>query len=94
VLDALKREIHEETGLTVQDAQFVRYGELIGNANFCAGRHMVFLDFLSRSFSGDIRLEKRELDGYEWIPIAEALGKQLTPPTRELLGYLTRPANT
>jgi len=83
LIEALKREILEETGLHILDSDFLRIGESICDEGFLDGkRHMVFIDFVCTKYDGQVVLDDRELKDYKWINLESALNINLTPATK------------
>jgi nucleoside triphosphatase len=84
ILDALRREIKEETNLDVRDIKFVCHQEFIYDEAFAKPRHYVFLDYACRTDSEDVRLNE-EAQSYEWVTLEEALTLPIDPYTRKLI---------
>jgi ribosomal protein S18 acetylase RimI-like enzyme len=68
-LGALRREIREETSLT--DIEIVAPCIVEGGQH--EGRDILFVDYVCRYISGDIRLDEREHDDWRWIDAAGRL---------------------
>ena len=87
--DALRREIHEETGLSLNDYKLLRVGERICPPSYRDGfQHLVYLDFLCDKWSGKMRLDKRELSHGLWVKPEDALARlPLSDGTRDLLQF-------
>lgn len=86
MLTALRREVFEETGLTIHEPEFLRIGESILPEKFRDGSwHLIFIDFIVKGFDGTVKLDEREFDCYKWVSLDEALQMDLTPPTRDAL---------
>ena len=95
-VDALRREIKEETNLDVDDIQFVLVQDCIHSHEFYRDEHFVLLNYTCRcvegsspSLSGEGSVPKvtlnEEATRFRWLPIDEALGLALNTPTRVLL---------
>lgn len=81
LLDALKREIHEETGLTVESAP-----ELLGAQDIFvppAGLHVVRLTYILKG-DGEVVIS-HEHQGTRWVTRKEALKLRLDPYLRSIL---------
>lgn len=68
LLEALEREIREETGLALQEAKFVCYQEFVYDPCFWEERHFIFFDFLCRVSPGEVRLND-EAEEYAWVDL-------------------------
>jgi nucleoside triphosphatase len=82
--DALRREMMEETGLTIHDIQFALLQEFIFDEQFHKRRHFIFLDFVCKTDSYDVVLDS-ESQRYVWVSLEEALGLPLDSYTRRLI---------
>ncbi len=71
--NALKREIKEETGLRIKVIKLVILLESIFSKEYKKKQHMIFLDYLCRTGSSTVKLDKRELQEYRWIKPTKAL---------------------
>ncbi|OGY25057.1 MAG: hypothetical protein A2Y57_02510 [Candidatus Woykebacteria bacterium RBG_13_40_7b] len=67
------RETKEETGLEIEPIEIINFGEMIEPPEFYEPRHLIYFHFLSKIKSGKIKLDQRELVGYEWLDPEEAL---------------------
>jgi phosphoglycolate phosphatase-like HAD superfamily hydrolase/ADP-ribose pyrophosphatase YjhB (NUDIX family) len=83
-LDALRREILEETGLQLAEPRFVMVQDSIDSDEFHRPEHMLLLNYLARSAGGEVRLDA-EADEFRWLTPAEAGRLPLNLPTRVLL---------
>ena len=84
---ALRREISEETALSVRDIEFVSLQEFIFDQAFHEeGRHFIFIDFMCQTDAGedDVVLND-EAQEYVWVSVDEALALPIEPYTRRLL---------
>jgi nucleoside triphosphatase len=88
---ALRREIEEETGLTIHSIEFASLQEFVYDEAFHEQRHFIFIDFVCRTDAGeDTVVLNEEGQGYTWVPLDEALGLPLEPYTRRLIQNLER----
>lgn len=78
---ALKREIKEETGLDVNRPKFLCLWEFIEGDNFWKKKHMLFLNFLVKTTSTKVKLNK-EAEDYIWATPKEALKLPLEKYTK------------
>lgn len=72
MVDALKREVKEETNLDIDDIEFVCFQEFIHDDRFWQRRHFIFFDFAARTDSTDVVLND-EAQEYMWVDLDEAL---------------------
>src|SRR5215469_14729563 len=62
LLDALRREVREETSVEIGRADFLRLSESIRDPCFGDGTaHVILIDYLVREFRGEPVLDLREL---------------------------------
>ena len=88
---ALRREISEETALSIRDIEFVSLQEFIFDQAFHEeGRHFIFIDFMCQTDAGedDVVLND-EAEEYVWVSVDEALTIPIEPYTRRLLEKAT-----
>jgi nucleoside triphosphatase len=69
--EALKREIREETGLELLQAEFLCYQEFIFNESFWEKRHFLFFDFICR-VKGEVVTLNEEAQDYVWVDFEQA----------------------
>jgi nucleoside triphosphatase len=90
--NALKREIREEAGLDVFDIRPLMTQEAIFSSEFWKPRHFIFFDFVCKSGTQSVELDKVELQSYVWTKPVDALGLKLDSFTRRMvkqfLGHL------
>lgn len=85
LVQAITREIHEETCLEIAPLGLAGYREIILSDEVAGrGRHFVILPFAARWLSGEIILNE-ELKDARWMPIAES---QALPTTEGLFEIL------
>lgn len=91
LLDALRREIKEETGIVVSDAEVLRVSESIFEKSYRDGTwHLIFIDFVCRDFDPSLQLDNRELTCVRWVPVESATDLPLSATTRATLDYFLR----
>ena len=66
--DALKREIQEETGLTLVKANYLCFQEFVFDDCFWEKKHFIFFDFVCRVEDGLVQLNE-EAEDYAWVDI-------------------------
>jgi nucleoside triphosphatase len=83
---ALRREIKEETGLSIYDIEFASLQEFIFDETFHEKRHFLFIDFVCRTDAdaGAVVLND-EAQEYVWVSVEEALTLPIDPYTRRLI---------
>ena len=72
IVDAVKREVKEETNLDVYDIEFVCFQEFIYDEQFWERSHFIFFDFACRTDATDVILNP-EAEEYVWVSLDEAL---------------------
>ena len=84
-VEALKRELKEETNLDVSDIEFVLVQDCIGSKEFYRDAHFVLLNYRCRAREPlEVQLND-EAQEFRWVPLPEALKMNLNTPTRILL---------
>jgi len=82
--EALKREILEETGLSVYDIRLIGLKECIYSSEFHDKKHFIFIDYICHTDSSDVILND-EAEEYEWADMDNIEKYDLGGFTRELL---------
>jgi ADP-ribose pyrophosphatase YjhB (NUDIX family) len=91
LVDAIKREIKEETGITVEISRPLGFDEDYEPNKHGEITHYVFLVFLAEYVSGKIKADD-DIEKLEWIPKERLADIELNKPTVKLfkkMGYLT-----
>jgi phosphoglycolate phosphatase-like HAD superfamily hydrolase/ADP-ribose pyrophosphatase YjhB (NUDIX family) len=83
-LDALRREMREETALEIDDIQFAIVQDCINSPEFQRPEHFLLLNYVALARSTAVRLND-EAEDFLWLDPAEALSLDLNQPTRVLL---------
>lgn len=83
-LDALTREVLEETNLHISDIEFVLNQDCIASPEFMHPEHFILLNYVARA-NGTIVQLNDEAEEFTWLTPAEALNLPLNSPTRVLL---------
>lgn len=84
-IEALRREIKEETNLDIDEIELVLVQDCIHSTEFYRDAHFVLLNYTCRALPGtDVKLndEARE---FRWLPMQEALKLPLNQPTQALI---------
>jgi phosphoglycolate phosphatase-like HAD superfamily hydrolase/ADP-ribose pyrophosphatase YjhB (NUDIX family) len=90
-LQALQREIKEETNLDIGDIVFVLVQDCIQSREFYRRAHFVLLNYTCRARGPqEVRLNE-EAQEFLWVTSAQAMEMPLNQPTRTLLEKATRP---
>ena len=91
MVEAVKREVKEETGLDVEVKEMLLTQEAIFASEFYKRKHFIFIDFLCRSKDQQVKLDQQELQDYIWVYPGAAYNLKLDSFTRKTLDkYLTR----
>jgi ADP-ribose pyrophosphatase YjhB (NUDIX family) len=83
--EAVKREIAEETALTIEPVELVAYREVVAHDdNGRVERHFVILPFAARWIAGEPRLNE-ELSDWCWVDPSEVAELPTTPGLAEVV---------
>ena len=83
-IDALCREVREETALEIEDIRFVMVQDSIDSPEFMRPEHFILLNYLARATGTEVLLND-EAEEFRWVSPAAALAMDLNQPTRILL---------
>lgn len=84
LLDAVKREFAEETGLTLTSIEYAQTQEAVLSPEFHKPAHMLLVDFLAESAAQDIA-PNEEIEAWAWVSLEEAATFPLNTFTRTLV---------
>jgi ADP-ribose pyrophosphatase YjhB (NUDIX family) len=84
-VDALRREIKEETDLEITDIEFVLVQDSIHSQEFYRDAHFVLLNYTCRCVGEPAVRLNDEAREFRWVIAAEALEMEVNIPTRKLL---------
>ncbi|MDP7049167.1 MAG: NUDIX domain-containing protein [Verrucomicrobiota bacterium] len=88
-VEALRREVAEETSLQIADIEFVLSQDCINSAEFYRPEHFILLNYTCRcAGETDVTLNE-EAQTFCWVSESEALALALNKPTRTLLDAVT-----
>ncbi|MCX7870893.1 MAG: NUDIX domain-containing protein [bacterium] len=93
LIDALKREIFEETNLNIYNIKFITFFEAIEDKSFYKKNHMILFNYLAFTKNTDIKLNN-EIQDYIWVNYKEYklnVSKKLIIPntyTKELINIV------
>lgn len=82
LVEALKRELREEVGLSVEGAELLIIQEAIFSEEFYRRRHFIFFDYMCRSRSSSVKVDGVEIIGYKWVRPERALDMRIDTFTR------------
>lgn len=82
--DAVKREVKEETGLSVSNIEFSSVQESIFPKDYIEDRHLIMLDFYCQADSNEVVLNE-EIQNFKWLAPKEALNFNLNVSGRRLI---------
>jgi nucleoside triphosphatase len=82
--DALRREILEETGLEIEDLEWIGFQEFIHDPAFWKERHFIFFDYACKTRSTRVTLND-EAQEYAWVPLDKATTYPVEPYTRHAI---------
>lgn len=83
-VDALRREVREETGLALRDIRFVMVQDCVDPAEFHVPAHFLLLNYSAEAEEGSVVLND-EAQEHRWVTPGEARAMDLNGPTRILL---------
>lgn len=84
---ALRREVLEETGLTLDSIQFEMVQDCIQPPEFYKKAHFLLLNYTAKTSQEQVVLNE-EAEEYRWVSIDEALTMPLNTPTRILINHV------
>jgi phosphoglycolate phosphatase len=91
-VDALRRELKEETDLDIQDIEFVLVQDCIHSAEFYRDAHFLLLNYTCRCV-GEPRVSlNEEAQQFEWVTLEQAQAMDVNEPTRILLAAVRKRA--
>lgn len=89
-VDALVREMREETGLKIKPGKLLLVQDSINSTEFhVSGAHFLLLNYLATSSSNKVRLND-EAVSFLWIRPRQALSLHLNEPTRVLIRHVLK----
>jgi nucleoside triphosphatase len=84
MVDALIREVKEETDLDVYDIEFLCFQEFVYNNSFWKQRHFIFFDYVCRTDTTNARLNS-EAQSYIWVEPENALNLPIDTYTQRAI---------
>ena len=84
--DALKREVLEETGLSLSRTYWGPVQEAVMSPEFYKDAHFILLNFIALTEDTEVALND-EAQRYVWVTPEGALNYDLNAPTRVLLAF-------
>jgi phosphoglycolate phosphatase-like HAD superfamily hydrolase/ADP-ribose pyrophosphatase YjhB (NUDIX family) len=87
-VQALHREIREETGLDIVDVRFELAQDCIDSPEFYRAAHFILLNYTCRSVGSPAVCLNDEAEEWRWSALDEAAGLPLNQPTRTLLEHV------
>ena len=89
-VEALKREIMEETSLELKNIEPISFDEGISPEFFFKDKHFIYLNYLAELAGGEIT-KSDEMTEYLWVDPEETASLKITPSVRPLIDiYLER----
>jgi nucleoside triphosphatase len=80
--DAIEREVKEETGLDSVAEDLLIVQQAIYPKDYHKHEHYIFLDYVCRAKSTEVKLDGRELQSYIWVQPEAAIKLDLEEYTR------------
>jgi len=87
IQDALRREVLEETGVSIEVGEFAGVAEVVIRGGGSVRFHYIILDYFARIVSGEIRAASDALE-CRWIPLSELTDYDVTESLIERLKAL------
>ncbi len=84
MLEALRRELLEETGLAIRDERLILVQDCIDSPEFYKPAHFLLINYVAWTDGADVRLND-EAQSYRWIQPKDAFSLDLNSYTRRLL---------
>jgi phosphoglycolate phosphatase len=78
----------EETGLVVEDVEFVLVQDCIHSKEFYRDAHFLLLNYVCRALGTQAVVLNEEAQDFRWTSLEDALNLDLNSPTRILLDVL------
>ena len=82
---AYYREVREETGLEIDNAQWVVAQDSIDSEEFYQPKHFILINYLTRVSGRPALCNNYEAHEIDWYPVEQALKLDLNVPTRKLI---------
>lgn len=92
IINGLRREIKEETGLVVYDIKFLLNQEIVNPKDFFKKAHFVSINHTCKAKNSGVKLN-HEAQSYKWVAVENALKLRLNKPTMELTEYYLKLKN-
>lgn len=86
LLEAVHREVFEETGLRVFDVRWANVQEAVSHPEFHRDAHFILVNVVARTAAVAVVLND-EAQAYVWCTPAEAASYDLNEPTRRLVEH-------
>jgi len=89
MINALRREIKEETNLDIHNIQFLCFQEFIYDDVFWEKRHFIFFDYVCETHSKTVILND-EAQEYLWVSLSEISVLPIEPYTMKTIQYYVK----
>ncbi len=83
--ECIKREVKEETGMEIDEIEFLQVQEMIHPKEYSPNKHLVLIDLCARVTKDKVILNKEEHTLFQWIDAKKALREKVNPFTRNLI---------
>ena len=83
--DAIVREVKEETGLDSVAEDLLIVQQAIYPKDYHKHEHYIFMDYVCKATSTEVKLDGRELQSYVWVRPEDALKLDLEEYTRRFV---------
>jgi nucleoside triphosphatase len=85
-LTALAREMREEVGLEIRDAEYAFYSDIIEDPKFYKPAHFLSLEFVAYTDSDKV-ITNEEIAEFAWVSLEEAFTYPINSYTKRLLEW-------
>lgn len=83
--EAIKREVKEETGLDVEPVKLLLAQQAIYPKDYHKHEHFLFMDYICKAKSSEVKLDGRELQEYVWVRPEDALKLDMEEYTKNFV---------
>ncbi|MBR9681977.1 MAG: NUDIX domain-containing protein [Candidatus Altiarchaeota archaeon] len=91
IVDAVKREVKEETGLDVEViCPLGNVGEVLSFEEYKTNRHLVYMQYVCIASSNNVVPDGREAVDFKWVTLDETKNMDIAKPTDGVIDILRK----